>query len=206
MKTVVATAFIAICILFSSIAEAARYPGLSKDQKTLVQKRISQGAPGAKLLIRRLGDRLAIRASASELGGGYYTETLISGARVRFVVHLAPQSLSSLGRDSNEISWDTHMLWHELGHVITNAYFTQKLYSSAFSIFSSSELWQECFPDATNQEPGSCVPPDEILADQLAFWATGNREARSPRNVPPLFVLQELKSTIIKPLLLRSLH
>lgn len=185
-------------------ASAAKYSGMSRQQIALVKQRISAGDLQAQRLLGRIGGYLTISKSNSDLGGGDYTETFVSNRRTRFRVYLSPRALTRFSKSDEQLAYDSHMLWHELGHVITNAYLTAALYDQAFNVFRQSSLWQDCFSDVTSADTEACVPADEILADQIAFFATKNIQARSPRNVPPLFTGNDFAGKVIKPMLRRS--
>ena len=82
-------------------------------------------------------------------------------------------------------TYGDHLTVHELGHVIANEWFDDADYERFFDLFRESPNWRDCF----ETEPGYPIPCDldtEILADQLAFYATGNLRVRSSYDIPPL--------------------
>ena len=61
---------------------------------------------------------------------------------------------------------------HELGHIVDYLGLDRTSYAAFRALFRRSPSWRSCFPD-----PGSgCVPFAEVLADQFAFYATGESE------------------------------
>jgi hypothetical protein len=81
-------------------------------------------------------------------------------------------------------AYGDHLTTHELGHVIHHEWFDDADYQRFFDLFRQSPNWRDCFETGIPENP--CVNEQEILADQLAFYATGNLDFRSDYNVPPL--------------------
>jgi hypothetical protein len=182
--------FIFLFFLFTSPAQAINFSNLTKKEISLVEKRLAKEKKH-KNLLDQLGKRLTITIGNQNISNGYYTETFIGAKKLEFRLSLSKDFFKK-GR----YDFHTHMLWHEAGHVITNSYFSLNLYKRSFNIFKKSPRWQDCFIDPTSKE-GDCVPTDEILADQIAFFITNKGRVRSPRNIPVLFNKKEFKNKII---------
>jgi len=170
---------VAVIPVTNATAKAPRpdFVDLSTRQARLFLERVRR-APGpfSQAVAANYG-RLRVMRARSKIGGGDYSVASISGEGTRFTVALSPRALKP-GH------WGDHMTAHELGHVIINAVFDGAAWVDAFELFGLSGNWHDCFADAGAE--GGCVPPDEILADQLAFYATGYSAARSAYRVPPL--------------------
>jgi hypothetical protein len=112
--------------------------------------------------------------------GGNYTATNIDGDGFSFEVGLNPKNF----RLGNQLGY--HLEAHELSHIIANSYSDNKVYDTYFNFWHRSPAWRDCFPQKSPPAMNPCVPIDEIFADQLAFWATGNGKVRSSYKLPPL--------------------
>jgi hypothetical protein len=89
-----------------------------------------------------------------------------------------------------------HLTLHELGHVVANYYFDATDYERFFALFRQSPDWRECF-ETPEGAAIPCVPDEEILADQLAFYANGKLEFRSSYDVPPLAETTAMAEAIV---------
>jgi hypothetical protein len=176
-----------------------RYQGLGKVEIEIANQRLQQAKPSIRALIKNLETRVTIKPSRCSLGGGYYTESVLGSGPKRYVVYLRRQSLRS------QSPYYRHMFWHELGHVLINAYFSPVQFRRTISLLEQSQEWMNCFPDQTNPLPDSCVPEEEIVADQLAFWITGKHRVRSPRQVPVLFTYDKFRDLVIAQITKRAL-
>lgn len=126
--------------------------------------------------------------TSSEIQNGSYVLNRGQGDNRRFVVFL---DLTT--RQGGE--YGDHLTLHELGHVVANSFFDEADYERFFGLFRESPDWRECF--TTPQGSGiPCVPREEVLADQLAFYATGNLDFRSSYDVPPLAERQAMAQAI----------
>ena len=71
-----------------------------------------------------------------------------------------------------------HVFYHELGHILDYYGFDEPAHNVFARAFRASSRWR-CFPSkdllALHFNPKACVPFQEILADQIAFWALGDR-------------------------------
>jgi hypothetical protein len=146
-------------------------------ERQLFLHRVDAAPPVLRRLIKDIYPRLRVRTSHGKLGGGNRTITIINRGPYKFAVALSERTLGPgiYGR---------HMTMHELGHVVTNAYFDEADYGNAFELFGSSPRWRDCFPS----QPGAldpCVGSDEILAEQIAFLVPP-RSFRTTYGVPPL--------------------
>ena len=151
---------------------------MSSRQAEVFSYRLQQARPAYRSLVKRAAKNTKVRlAKANDPMGGNYTETEISGDGTSFQIVLQPHNFlagNRLGR---------HLQMHELAHVIANSFATVKMYNQYFSAWSKSPLWQECFQQGPKALE-SCVSADEIFADQLAFWATGDTQTRSSYKLP----------------------
>ncbi len=139
-------------------------------------RRVERTPEPLEVLIERSYQRLRVRVSHGKLGGGNYTATLI-GYGTSFEVGLSPRALGAG-------VYGSHMTVHELGHVVVNAYFGERDYNAMFQLFQRSPSWRDCFPAAPSSFE-DCVPPDEILAEQIAFLGSP-RWFRTSYEIPPL--------------------
>jgi len=112
--------------------------------------------------------------------GGNYTATRWDDKGTTFEVGLNRKNF----RLGSQLGY--HLQAHELSHVIANIYSDTKVYDTYFSFWQHSPAWKNCFPQKSPPAMNPCVPVDEIFADQLAFWATGNGRVRSSYKLPPL--------------------
>jgi len=171
----------AVAVLFTGVA-AGKPPlpnlkALNKgDQKRLLERVKEAPAPYRRLL-RATYSQTKVRPSDEVINGSYIT-TKVRGGEKRFVVFL-----DQMTRKGGE--YGDFLTVHELGHVIANEYFDEADYQRFFDLFRQSPDWQECFETAPGFDP-PCDFETEILADQLAFYATGNLEFRSSYDIPPL--------------------
>ena len=136
-------------------------------------------------LLRATYKRVTISATYDS---GSYVERKQRKGRDRFVVYLDPQA-------RRRGDYASHMTLHELGHVIANEWFDREDYERFFDLFRESPDYQECF----ETEPGYPIPCDfdtEVLADQIAFYATGNLKIRSPYDIPPLAERPQMAAAI----------
>lgn len=152
------------------------FEDMPRKQERRLLDRVAEAPAPYRRLLRATYPRLEIRA-LYEYAASYVT-TRQRGGEKRHVVHL------DIGTRAGGAYGD-HLTTHELGHVIANEWFDEADYERFFELFRQSPNWRECF----ETEPGYPVPCDvntEILADQLAFYATGNLEFRSSYDIPPL--------------------
>ncbi len=71
---------------------------------------------------------------------------------------------------------------HEFGHVVDTIGLDVAGETEVQKLFATSPDWPDCF----FYRPLGCVPPDELLADQFAFWATGISPVDASYGDPPL--------------------
>jgi hypothetical protein len=157
---------------------------LSRSQRHVFLARVALAPAPLRRLIEAAYPVLRVVPSHRELAGGSnYTVTVIDARGTRFVVALSPEVLAA-GPGG------LHATMHELGHVIINRFFGPRDYSGAFTLFMSSPAWEDCFPAApTSLE--TCVSPDEILAEQIAFLVS-SRSFRSSYGIPPLAIRTDM--------------
>ena len=181
-------AAIVLCSTSAAIAKPPRpdfedFP--RKDQRRLLER--VREAPGPyRRLLRSTYRRVEIQASYEYNASSVTTK--MRGGRKHYVV-----SLDVLTRERG--TYGDHLTLHELGHVIANDWFDDADYERFFDLFRQSPDWRDCF----ETEPGYPIPCDldtEILADQLAFYATGNLRFRSSYDIPPLAKRSEMAAAI----------
>lgn len=112
--------------------------------------------------------------------GGNYTATRIDSDGTSFEIGLNRQNF----RLGNKLGY--HLQMHELSHVVANLFAYGGVYKKYFDFWQRSPAWRTCFPQKSPPALEPCVAADEIFADQLAFWATGNGGVRSSYRLPPL--------------------
>jgi len=71
---------------------------------------------------------------------------------------------------------------HEFGHVVDTIGLDVAGELEIQRLFATSPDWLDCF----FYRPLGCVPPEELLADQFAFWATGISPVGVSYGDPPL--------------------
>jgi hypothetical protein len=71
---------------------------------------------------------------------------------------------------------------HEFGHVVDTIGLDVAGETEVQKLFATSPDWLDCF----FYRPLGCVPPEELLADQFAFFATGISPAEVSYGDPPL--------------------
>ena len=145
-------------------------------QQRRVLERVGDAPAPYRRLVRASYPFTKVRASFDMINGSYIA-VKGEGEKQRFVVFLDRKTRRSG-------AYGDHLTTHELGHVIDHRYFDEADDERFFDLFRTSPNWRDCFE--TGQEAIPCVPDDEVLADPLAFYATGNLEVRSSYNVPPL--------------------
>lgn len=158
----------------------------AKQQQRLLD-RVNAAPLPYKSLVRAAYPRIKVRANA-EYANGSYVVNKGEAPNQRFVVFL-----DLMTRKPGE--YGDHLTVHELGHVIANLHFDEADYSRFFELFRRSPEWRECFETGVEEIP--CVPREEVLADQLAFYATGELAFRSSYNVPPLAGAAEMGQAIV---------
>lgn len=138
-------------------------------QQRLLLERVNEAPAPYRRLVEATYPRIKVRASSEFINGGYVLNRG-EGAGQRFVVFL---DLKTRRRGA----YGDHLTVHELGHVAANRYFDEAEYERFFELFRRSANWSECFESGSPDIP--CVPREEVLADQLAFYVTGKLEFRS---------------------------
>jgi hypothetical protein len=81
---------------------------------------------------------------------------------------------------------------HEFGHVVDAIGFDVAGELALQTLFQASPDWLDCF----FYRPLGCVPPEELLADQFAFWATGISSADASYGDPPLVQPDEFAALV----------
>jgi hypothetical protein len=81
---------------------------------------------------------------------------------------------------------------HEFGHVVDTIGLDVAGELEVQKLFAASPDWLDCF----FYRPLGCVPPDELLADQFAFWATGISPVDASYGDPPLVQPDELAALL----------
>jgi len=146
-------------------------------QEQRLLERVGDSPAPYRRLLRKSYSRTRIRAS-SEFVNGSYVLNKGAGDNRRFVVFL-----DVMTRRAGE--YGDHLTLHELGHVIDNGFFDAADDERFLDLFRTSPKWRECF-ETPEGSAAPCVPEQEVLADQLAFYATGKLRFRSSYDVPPL--------------------
>ena len=146
-----------------------------KDQKRFLERVREAPAPYRRLL-RATYPQVEIHASYEYNASSVTTKK--RGGKKRYIVQL-----DVLARKGG--AFGDHLTLHELGHVIANEWFDDADYKRFFDLFRQSPDWQDCF-ETEPDYPIRCDLDTEILADQLAFYATGNLKVRSSYDIPPL--------------------
>ncbi len=146
-----------------------------KDEQRVLE-RVRDAPRPYRRLLRATYPQVVVRASYEYNASSVTTRK--RGGEKRYIV-----DLDVLARKGGAFA--DHLTLHELGHVIANEWFDDADYERFFDLFRRSPNWRDCF----KTEPGYPIPCDldtEILADQLAFYATGNLKVRSSYDIPPL--------------------
>jgi hypothetical protein len=81
---------------------------------------------------------------------------------------------------------------HEFGHVVDSIGLDVAGELAVQKLFAASPDWRDCF----FYRPLGCVPPEELLADQFAFWATGISPVDVGYGDPPLVVPDEFAALL----------
>ena len=157
-----------------------------REQQRRVLDRVNAAPSPYRALAKAAYPRMKVKAS-SEYVNGSYVVNRGQAPNQRFVVFL-----DLMTRRAGE--YGDHLTVHELGHVVANLNFDEADYARFFELFRRSPEWRECFETGVEGIP--CVPREEVLADQLAFYATGVLSFRSSYNVPPLATADEMGRAI----------
>ena len=86
--------------------------------------------------------------------------------------------------DLNPTDATAFTVMHEFGHVVDAIGLDVAGELAVQKLFATSTDWLDCF----FYRPLGCVPPDELFADQFAFWATGISPVDVSYGDPPLVV------------------
>lgn len=178
-------------LFFSSSASAYsasyKWQGLKLQMKPNYAKlfisRMGRVNPDFQKLVSRASRRhkVEVRISGPKApSGGNYTATHFSSEGTDFEVGLNLKNF----RLGNQLGF--HLQMHELSHVVANSFAYGGVYARYFDFWQRSPAWRSCYPQKSPPALEPCVGPDEIFADQLAFWATGNGRIRSSYKLPPL--------------------
>jgi len=160
------------------------FRGFSAGEQKRLLSRVNDAPAPYRRLLEATYPRIKLKASSDF---GSYVVNRGEGASQRFTVFLDPPT-----RDRGK--YGDHLTVHELGHVVANRYFDEPDYQRFFELFRRSPNWRECFETGSPDIP--CVFREEVLADQLAFYANGDLEFRSSYDVPPLASAAEIAEAI----------
>ena len=83
---------------------------------------------------------------------------------------------------------------HEFGHVVDTIGLDVAGQLATQALFARSPDWSDCF----FYRPLGCVPPEELFADQFAFWATGVSPVDVSYGDPPLVQPDELAALLTR--------
>jgi hypothetical protein len=163
---------------YATASARPTFKGFPRKEQQRLLDRVSRAPAPYKRLLRATYSRMVIRAATENIDGDYVTVKVRQGQK-HYIVDLDRET-----RKGGE--YGDHLTLHELGHVIDHEWFDDADDNRFFDLFRQSPQWQDCF----ETQPGYPIPCDydeEILADQLAFYATGNLDFRGPYDIPPLF-------------------
>lgn len=149
---------------------------LTDAEERWTRRQLERAPFDLRRLVRLAAPHLKLRRGhRSEPGRGTWSFALHGDGLLRITVSLAPVIARSgeTGR---------HVLMHELGHAIEIATFGDADRERLDGLLRESPHWRDCFEMAD----GACAPPREVVAEQLAFWAAGDRSVRTGYAVPPL--------------------
>lgn len=152
--------------------------------------RMKRANPDFQRLVRQASHHTQAVVKVSGKGapsGGNYTATQFDSNGTTFEIGLNRQNF----RLGNLLGY--HLQMHELSHLVANLFAYGKVYSVYFDFWQQSSAWRTCFPQKSPPASDPCVSPDEIFADQMAFWATGNGKIRSWYRLPPLAKFDSMK-------------
>lgn len=159
--------------------QEATFKGFTPSQESWIKSHTRRAPPQARRLLEHVAPLLTMRPGRpDELAGGDFTLTEVSEVgEVAFTVALSEHTLR---RDA----FGRHMVMHELGHAVDNGLIEPPLREDIEARFAASAAFLPCF-----QPPAGasirCVPAAELFADQFAFFANGDRDARSQYLLPP---------------------
>lgn len=149
---------------------------MSARQRGQVRAAVAAGRPAARDLLRLVDGDVHVRAherGAFSYGGGL---TFAAGRRMWSLdfaaVHLA------------DVRVRGHVFWHEVGHLVAVSGLDRRGERALLAVLRRSARWRTCF--ALPARPGRCVPTQEIIADQIAFWATADRHVQSGYGLVPM--------------------
>jgi hypothetical protein len=156
------------------------WTNLRRSERLLVLRRYGRAPALLDRLLDKLAPKLALhRGAATDPAGGNHTDHLFGGNGRPWEINLSPDVLS-LASPLN-----AHLTIHELGHVVDNVLYTDPFRERLIALFQRSKAWQPCYPMPLGSS-SRCVSRPELLAEQFAFWGTGDMQVRSAYNVPPL--------------------
>jgi hypothetical protein len=89
--------------------------------------------------------------------------------------------------DVNPADVTAFTVLHEFGHVVDAIGLDVTGQLAVQKLLTASPDWRDCFP----YRPLGCVPPEELFADQFAYWATGISPVDVSYGDPPLVVPDE---------------
>jgi len=89
---------------------------------------------------------------------------------------------------------------HEFGHIVEFYALDDEAQTAFEQLFVRSPRWRTCFRDTLT---GGCAPMQEILADQFAFWASGDTRWTSGYSDPPLATPAQFEAVLRRHLALR---
>jgi hypothetical protein len=162
------------------------YAGMTPVQQRLVGYYLASAAPLAQLLAGQAADDVEISLRArTDCGMQYCTAT---------GVHRAV-SVQLLGSSFGAGAVNRFVLWHELGHAIDRRVLSEASRSQMLSLLRASAAWQSCFApgpvvagsSAHGADARGCLDEREIIADQLAIYATGSGRSLSGYRLPMLY-------------------
>lgn len=126
---------------------------------------VSDGSPAGRRLSYAI-DGL-VRVDAQAQGGDSVTNRITIGGRTFYHIAMDYRALRASRAVRDQI------VWHEIGHLAA-ATFSEADQQAFTALFRRSAHWQSCF-----RFGGGCLPPEEVFADNFAFWVTGNSRVRT---------------------------
>jgi hypothetical protein len=145
---------------------------IGRRDRRLFRAAVADGSPAARRIAESI-DGL-VRVDAQAIGGDSVTNRITIGGRALYHIAMDYGAL----RGSRAVR--DHIVWHELGHV-AEAMFTEADRQAFTALFRNSAHWQSCF-----RFGGGCLAPEEVFADNFAFWVTGDADVRTAYGTPRL--------------------
>jgi hypothetical protein len=143
-------------------------PTMTPDAVATVQQAFAAAPP----LVQQLADELdgAVTFELQSCVGGDPKNSCMRETGNTFHIDINPDDVTAF------------TVLHEFGHVVDTIGLDVAGELEMQKLFATSPDWLDCF----FYRPLGCVPPEELLADQFAFWATGISPVDVSYGDPPL--------------------